>query len=271
MFKKTTTNRQKMPKWSPCNLGHGWISNEPGGEAGHLETMRVLIEMGAAPDDPSFPPYALHARHQTPMDLAANEASRALLRKFLGDSWRRSRFWTDQVAASLQANAASAWLTVISFVTSGAVEDYTPAVQSTITANFARAAGVAPGQAWATVEAASVRLSITIASSTQAGANAVKATLAPLVNTTESTAALLPSGLRVDSVPTVAILERPVVDPSPISDDVSSGEGSGPIEELTSGMVDTGSEEGSGGEPASGAATEESLGNIESSSGSGAT
>lgn len=226
-----------------------------GGEAGHAQTMRVLIEMGAAPDEPSFSPYALDVRHMTPMDLAANEPSRALLRRFLGDAWRRSKFWTDHAAASLQANAASAWLTVISFVASGAVEDYTPALQSTITANFARAAGVAHEQAWITVEAASVRLSITIASSTQAGANAVKATLAPLLNTTESTSALLPSGLRLDSIPTVAILERSIVDPFPTSDDISSGESSGSVEELASGMDDTGTEEGSGGETASGSAT----------------
>jgi len=239
-----------------------------GGEDGHVETMRVLIEMGAAPDEPSFQPRALERRHLTPMDMAANEPSRAMLRQFLGDSWRLSQFWKDQAAASFAANAGSAWTTVVSFVSSGAVEDYTPTMQSAIVGSFARAAGVSPSQAWVTVEAASVRLSVTIASSTQAGADTISATLTSLLHTAEATAALLPSGFHVHTVPTIAVIERPVVvAPAPSSNPdgvVSSVEGSGETGEQASGLADTGSAEsleaGSGSGPAA------SPGSLESAS-----
>ena len=194
----------------------------------HEETVQILIEMGARPDEPTFPPDNLARRHLTPMDLATHEPSRAILRSFLLDDWRRSHFWPQQAALEAAAHASSPWLTVASFTVSGAVEDYTPSMRAAIGSSFALAAGVSSSQVMVSVEAASVLLTVSIVSNTQGAADAAKAALTPALATFDAVAELLPAGMSIHSIPTLAVVERPMpppVSPPPLpaSGDASSG------------------------------------------------
>ena len=117
---------------------------------------------------------------------------------------------------------------------SGDVSDYTAEVRDSIVGNFAAAAGVAQSRVSLDVAAASVRLSITIASSTQAGAEAAQTSLAPSLSSSVTAAALMPSGFTVESTPTLAVTEAPpegtaLSPPPPLSstDDEPTGGGGG--------------------------------------------
>ena len=73
--------------------------------AAHMETMRVLVRLGAAPDEPTMQPYDLAHRHQKPIDLVVRADGRAALQEFLAEPWRRpsyglSPFWGYRVATA---------------------------------------------------------------------------------------------------------------------------------------------------------------------------
>ena len=90
---------------------------------------------------------------------------------------------------------------------SGDVSDYTSSVKSAIVANFASVAGVAQSRVTLTVEAASVRLQITITSSSKAAAQAAQNNLGPSIGSMEAAAALLPAGFSVESTPAIAVVQ----------------------------------------------------------------
>ena len=66
-----------------------------GSDAGHTETIRVLVSAGVDPDEPSQVPYDVSRRHLQPLDLATRAESRLLLQTFLNETWRRpTPFWS---------------------------------------------------------------------------------------------------------------------------------------------------------------------------------
>jgi len=66
-----------------------------GSDAGHTETIRVLVGAGADPDEPTQTPYDLTRRHLQAIDLTTRPESRSTLQAFLNETWRRpSPSWT---------------------------------------------------------------------------------------------------------------------------------------------------------------------------------
>ena len=173
-----------------------------GNESRHTETAVVLVELGAYPDQPTHSAGEdLARRHVTPIELTQREETRAALAHFLLESWRLSPFWRE---------GASDWLTTVTLVTSGTLDDFTDAVRLSIVSSFANAAGVSTSRVSLEVTPASVLLSISIASTSRDAAQAVQAMLAPRLATASAAAELMPRGVSVVSTPKVSVSERPV-------------------------------------------------------------
>ena len=113
------------------------------------------------------------------------------------------------------------------------------------------------------VEAASVLLTVSIVSNTQGAADAAKAALTPALATLDAVAALLPAGMSIHSIPTLAVVERPMpppVSPPPLPASGDASSGSDDMIGSDYSEVASGGERGSGeagsGEVASGTITE---------------
>lgn len=119
---------------------------------------------------------------------------------------------------------------VVTMTVSGDVSDYTASVRDEIVAAFAKAANVEKSRISLSVEAASVRLAITIVSSSESEAQATQTALGPSISSKDAATALLPSGFSVESMPTVAVTALSpdsLLSPPPPSDSdsVISGDG----------------------------------------------
>ena len=124
----------------------------------------------------------------------------------------------------------SSWVMVVTMTVSGDVSDYTASVRDEIVAAFAKAANVEKSRISLSVEAASVRLAITIVSSSESEAQATQTALGPSISSKDAATALLPSGFSVESIPTVAVTALSpdsLLSPPPPSDSdsVISGDG----------------------------------------------
>ena len=124
----------------------------------------------------------------------------------------------------------SSWVMVVTMTVSGDVSDYTASVRDEIVAAFAKAANVEKSRISLSVEAASVRLAITIVSSSESEAQATQTALGPSISSKDAATALLPSGFSVESMPTVAVTALSpdsLLSPPPPSDSdsVISGDG----------------------------------------------
>ena len=116
-----------------------------------------------------------------------------------------------------------AYVVVVSMTASGDVADYTAIVRDAIVAAFAEASGVDPANVTLTVTAASVRLAITIATSTEAAAQAAQAALGPSLTSADAATALLPSGFSVDATPTLALTPATALSPPAPAPPLSDG------------------------------------------------
>ena len=96
---------------------------------------------------------------------------------------------------------------MVTLTTSGTVDDYTPAVRSSIITAFAERAQVAESDVTLEVTAASVLLSVSIVSPTRAAAQSVQSTLTPMLSSTADAALFLPPGLTVETVPEIVVTE----------------------------------------------------------------
>ena len=92
---------------------------------------------------------------------------------------------------------------------SGDVSDFTSEVQATIISNFASSAGVAEEQVSLTVSSASVRLELTIESTSEAAAQAAQTSLGPALADASAASSLMPAGFTVESTPTIAVTAAP--------------------------------------------------------------
>jgi len=100
-------------------------------------------------------------------------------------------------------------------VASGTVDDYTPSVQTEIRTNFAETSNVDVAKVALSVTPASVRLELTITSSSASAASSVETALSSSLASASAASALLPAGLTVEEAPTVATSEVAISPPSP--------------------------------------------------------
>jgi len=98
-------------------------------------------------------------------------------------------------------------MTVVTLTAAGSVDDYTPAVRSSIIRAFAEGAGASESDVTLIVTPASVRLSVSIASPTRAAAEAIQTAITPLLSSTSAASAFLPSGLAAETVPEIQVVE----------------------------------------------------------------
>lgn len=99
------------------------------------------------------------------------------------------------------------FMTVVTLTAAGSVDDYTPAVRSSIIRAFAEGAGASESDVTLIVTPASVRLSVSIASPTRAAAEAIQTAITPLLSSTSAASAFLPSGLAAETVPEIQVVE----------------------------------------------------------------
>jgi len=209
-----------------------------GGGAGHTDTIRVLVDAGHDPDEPTFAPWALVERHLQPINLTTRAESRAMLQSFLDEPWRRpSPFWRQAREASFSATSQTI---VLAMTASGDVSDYTTAVRDEIAASAAARLGVPASDVTVTVLSASVILRIEIATISTASA-AIMSTLQASYSSA-SGAQMLLSGvtslaITVESAPTTTLSEE-----QPGSGSGEVGSGAPP----DSGSGEIGTETGSG-------------------------
>ena len=158
-----------------------------GGLPAHRDTMRVLVNLGASPDEPTYQPYDLTERHRQPVDLVTRDDSRAALQAALAEPWRQrdATVWSIPRSPATPALAPGMVIvhrTVVEMTASGEVSDYDDEAKAELGSRFAAVAGVDPSAVAVTVRAASVIITVIITVSDADTATALATTMTDTLN-----------------------------------------------------------------------------------------